>query len=111
MTNENKIPKVRIAKPTGRPIQLRYTDPDTKREVRITTETYDAIEAIDLKAKLEAKLLLGIDAKPKRRKGGPSMVWQEFRDRYTELKLDSLRIGSATSAESRLDIAARILKP
>jgi integrase len=111
MTDEIKVPKVRIAKPTGRPIQLRYTDPETKKEIRITTETYDPIVADDLKAKLEAKLLLGIDAKPKRRKGGATMDWQEFRDRYIELKLESLRAGSAVSAESRLDIAERILKP
>jgi integrase len=111
MTDEIKVPKVRLAKPTGRPIQLRYTDPETKREVRITTETYDAIEALEEKRKLEAKLLLGIDAKPKRRAGGPTMAWAMFRESYTTLRLDSLRIGSAASAESRLDIAERILKP
>ncbi len=106
-----KIPRVRIAKPTGRPIQLRYTDPQTGKEVRITTETYDAETAIELKKQLEAKLLLGIDAKPKRRKGGPSMGWEEFRERYTELQLSTLRDKTVTSAECRLDIAERILKP
>jgi hypothetical protein len=54
-----KIPKVRIARPDGRPIQLRYTDPETKREVRISTGTRDEDEAADQKEKLEAKLLLG----------------------------------------------------
>jgi integrase len=102
---------VRIARPKNRPIQLRYRDPATKKEIRITTETYDEAEAIQQKQKLEAKLLLGIDAKPKRSKGGPSMPWEDFRERYTTLKLDSLRVGSAVSAESRIDIAERILKP
>ena len=114
-TNEDsmkkRIPKVRMAKPTGRPIQLRYTDPATGKEVRITTATHDPIVAEQEKSKLEAKLLLGIDAKPRRRKGGASMDWEEFREQYTKLQLDSLREKSAIDAESRLDIAERILKP
>jgi integrase len=111
MTTKIKIPKVRIAKPKGRPIQLRYTDPQTKREVRITTETYDDAAAIEEKSKLEAKLLLGIEAKPKRRTTGPNMAWADFRERYSELQLTTLRERSADFAESQLDIAERILKP
>ncbi len=72
-------PKVRMAKPNGRPIQLRYTDPATGKEVRISTATHDESEAAEHKQKLEAKLLLGIDAKPKRRVGGPTMQWADFR--------------------------------
>jgi hypothetical protein len=53
---EKRIPKVRMAKPTGRPIQLRYTDPATGKEVRITTKTHDPIIAGKEKKKLEAKL-------------------------------------------------------
>src|SRR3712207_7414674 len=37
----------------------------------ISTETYDEAEALELKKELEAKLLLGIDAKPRKRVGGP----------------------------------------
>jgi integrase len=113
MSDEIKrIPKVRMAKPTGRPIQLRYTDPETKREIRITTETYDPIVALEEKAKLEAKLLLGIDAKPKRRvAAGPGMSWELFRERYRDLQLNSLRDRSAECAEIRLDVAERIVKP
>jgi integrase len=107
-----RIPKVRMAKPTGRPIQLRYTDPTTGKEVRITTKTHDPIIAEEEKAKLEAKLLLGIDAKPRKRiAAGPNMPWELFRERYTELQLNGLRDKSAIDAESRLDIAERILKP
>jgi integrase len=36
---EIKVPTVRLAKPKARPIQLRYTDPTTKAEVRISTGT------------------------------------------------------------------------
>ncbi len=111
MSSNPQRPKVRIARPKGRPIQLRYTDPETKREVRITTETYDEATALEQKAKLEAKLLLGIDAKPKRRAGGPMMGWDDFRLRYSELQLSTLREKTINAAESRLDIAERILKP
>jgi hypothetical protein len=39
MTEEIKVPKVRLVKPGGRLIQLRYTDPETKKEIRISTGT------------------------------------------------------------------------
>lgn len=108
---KNKTPKVRMACPAGRPIQLRYTDPDTKEEIRISTGTRDVAEATEQKSKLEAKLLLGIDAKPKRKRGGPSMDWEEFREQYRTLRLESLRIKTYDGVETRLDIAGRILKP
>lgn len=111
MSKKPKPPKVRIAKPSSRPWQLRYRDPETNKEVRITTATRDDEEAEELKRQLEAKLLLGIDAKPKRRKGCASMSWDEFRERYTELQLSTLRDKTVAAAESRLDIAERILKP
>lgn len=107
-----KPPTVRLAKPKGRPIQLRYTCPSEGREIRISTGTTDETEALAQKQKLEAKLLLGLDAKPRRRaKGGATMSWEEFRERYTDLHLSTLREKSAIDAESRLDVAERILKP
>lgn len=107
-----KLPAVRMAKPTGRPIQLRYTDPETGKEVRISTGTHDPIVAEEQKAELEAKLRLGIDAKPRRRAaGGLHMPWEEFRDRYTTQHLDHQRVRTAETTESRLNVAARILKP
>lgn len=111
MTTNKRQPKVRLARPKGRPIQLRYTDPETKKEIRITTNTRDEREAFEQKAKLEAKLLLDIDAKPKRRVGGPMMSWDDFRFRYSETHLSSLRAKSVKAALSRLDIAWRIVKP
>jgi integrase len=113
MTEEIKtrIPAVRLVKPGAWPIQLRYTDPANGKEIRITTKTRDEAEALEQKKALEAKLLLGIDAKPRRRTGGPTMAWEHFRDRYRELQLSGLRERTVDAAESRLDIAERILKP
>ena len=54
------IPKVRIARPEGRPFQLRYTCPKEKREIRISIGSCDENEAVRLKAELKARLLLGI---------------------------------------------------
>src|SRR6476660_9066443 len=104
MSTEKRIPTVRMAKPSGRPIQLRYKLPGVKKEVRISTGTTDEAEALEQKSKLEAKLLLGIDARPKRKSGGPAMTWDEFRQRYSELQLSTLRKSSVIAAESRLDI-------
>jgi hypothetical protein len=112
MDKKRKPPKVRIARPANRPFQLRYTDAETKAEVRISVGSRDEKEAADQKAALEAKLLLGIEAKPtKRVVGGPNMAWEEFRARYSKVHLSGLRVKSAIDAESRLDIAQRILKP
>ena len=91
MRDKKRVPKVRMSHPKekkiaeGRKIELRYTDPETKKEVRISTGTLDEGEAREQLKTLEAKLLLGIDAKPKKRTGGPHMDWQEFRERYREL--------------------------
>lgn len=107
-----KIPKVRLARAPGRPIQLRYTDPASGREVRITTGTHDEAEAIEQRDDLQAKLRLGIA--PERhvvKVRGPAMSWQEFRELYRTTQLVTLRGRSADCAESRLDICERILKP
>jgi len=105
-------PKVRMAHPKDRPFQLRYSCPTEKREIRISTGTHDENEAERQKAELEARLLLGIDT-PKKHKqaAGPQMPWEEFRDRYSDIQLTTLRPKSAIDAESRLDVATRILKP
>ena len=112
MQDTIKVPTVRLAKPKARPIQLRYTDPTTKAEVRISTGTNDVDEALEQKAKLEARLLLGIESKPRKwAAAGPEMLWELFRERYAELQLNGLRPRSAESAELRLDMAERIMQP
>ena len=112
LLKQQRVPKVRIAHANGRPIQLRYRCPVKKREVRISTNTYDGAEAKRQKKELEAKLLLGIQ--PSKRNTptrGPHMPWEEFRDAYTTIQLVGVRNKSAKDAESRLDISERILKP
>lgn len=107
-----KIPKVRIVRPTGRPFQLRYDCPIEKREVRISTGTRDEEDANRQKTELEARLLLGLDAKPGRQLvRGPEMEWADFREQYRTQHLETVRDSTAFHAESRLDIAERILKP
>ena len=111
-TNGDRIPKVRIARPKNRPIQLRYKCPVEQREIRISTNTYDEAEAEQQKAKLEAKLLLGLEAKPKRKVTGPRMPWEIFREEYTRLKVATFRSENAmTAAEVRLDVCESIVKP
>jgi len=111
-TERRRIPKVRMACPNGRPIQLRYFDPDEGREIRVSTGTHDRGEAEQQKKDLEARLRLGIA--PKRSQAapeGPEMSWSAFRLAYTRLHLDKLRDKSSIDSESRLDIAERIVKP
>src|SRR5262249_17397631 len=71
---KKRIPKVRLARPAGRPYQLRYTDSETGREVRISTATDDEAAARDQLADLQAKLRLGIEPRPQARirHDGPS---------------------------------------
>lgn len=109
---DRKIPKVRIARPEGRPYQLRYTDPVEQREVRISVGSRDEGEASRMKAELEAKLLLGLETRPGKEKAvGPDMTWEDFREQYRVLHLATVRDSTTIHAESRLDLAERILKP
>lgn len=107
-----KVPTVRIVRPAGRPFQLRYTCPVEKREIRISTGDRNEDEAQRQKLELEAKLLLGLDTRPgNETKTGPEMEWSDFREQYRVLHLTTVRDKTAAAAESRLDIAERILKP
>ena len=108
----SKTPKVRIAAPKNRPLQVRYFCPGEKREVRISVGSLDMEEAEQLKKEIEAKLLLGITVRSNQAKiRGPEMTWEEFREDYSQLHLKSVRDSSAKDAESRLDIATKIIKP
>jgi hypothetical protein len=107
-----KIPKVRIARPVGRPFQLRYKCPVEQREIRVSIGSRNEEEAEQRKAELEAKLLLGIEARPgKQVVLGPEMDWSDFREHFRTLHLATVRDNTAFHAESRLDLAERILKP
>jgi integrase len=111
MSDKPKPPSVRMVRAGGRPIQLRYTSRETGKEVRLSTGTYDPEIAAEQKKELEAKLLLGLPASKRRKITGPNMLWEDFRERYTALQLATLREKSAIDAESRLDIAERIVRP
>jgi len=101
---------VRIATAGGRALQIRYMDPDTGKEVRIGTRTHDMEAAKEIKKDIEAKLRLGMDAKPKRKNCGPRMPWDEFREELSRLK--SYRTESAREGmEYRLDIIESVIKP
>lgn len=109
---EKPKPKVLIARPAGRPFQLRYVCPTTDRPVRLSVGSRDEAEAARMKAELEAKLLLGIETRPSKEKpAGPEMEWSHFREQYRVLHLATVRDGTAVHAESRLDLTERILKP
>jgi len=111
-TPARKIPKVRIVRTPSRPHQLRYECPTEKREFRISTGTRDDEEAERQKAELEAKLFLGLSVSGRRAKVlGPEMEWSDFREQYRTLHLAMLRDSTAMHAESRLDLAERIVKP
>lgn len=106
------IPKVLIARPSGRPFQLRYVCPIENRPVRISVGSRDEAEAARMKAELEAKLLLGIETRPgKEKPAGPDMAWDDFREQYRVLHLATVRDSTTIHAESRLDLTERILKP
>lgn len=105
-------PKVRIVWPGGRAPQLRYNCPVEKREIRISIGSRNPEEAERQREELQAKLLLGIDPKPRTFKSaGPEMDWDDFREQYRVLHLATVRDSTAAHAESRLDLAERILKP
>lgn len=108
---QNDIPTVRIAQPSGRPFQVRYYCPAEKREIRVSVGSRELAEAEDLKATIEAKLRLGIAVQSKAAIRGPDMDWESFRELYRTLHLNALRDKSVQNAESRLDIAAKIVKP
>lgn len=111
-SGNGKTPKVRIAAPKNRPLQVRYFCPNEKREVRLSVGSQDMDEAEQMKREIEAKLLLGITVRSDQAKvRGPDMTWEEFREDYSQLHLKSVRGSSAKDAESRLDIATKIIKP
>ncbi len=69
-------------------------------------------DAEKLKKEIEAKLLLGIEIQTQKQiLLGPEMEWEDFREQYTTQHLAALRDKTAEDAESRLDIATRIIKP
>ena len=110
--NGKHVPAVRIARPAGRPYQVRYYCPIAKREIRLSVGSRDEGDAQRLKSEVEARLLLELEINPKREEiVGPEMEWDNFREQYRVLHLATVRDRTAKHSESRLDLAERILKP
>lgn len=111
-SSDQKKPKVRIARPKGRPFQIRYYCPNENREIRVSVGSRDESDAQRLVAEIEAKLLLGLDVRPNTNvTGGPDMLWEHFREEYREHHLSTLRDNTVCDIECRLDLAERIMKP
>ena len=107
-----KQPKVRIARPKGRPFQVRYVCPTENREIRVSVGSRDESDAQELLAEIKAKLLLGLDVRPNTDKTcGPDMLWEHFREEYRKHHLSTLRDNTVCDIECRLDLAERIMKP
>ena len=107
-----KSPSVIMVCPAKRPIQLRYMCPDEGRQIRISTGTRDEAEALRQKQELEAKLLLGISAKPKQVTRGANMRWEEFREEYSRLKVATFRSKQTVkTTESRLNVCEAVAHP
>ncbi len=75
-SSDQKTPKVRIARPKGRPFQVRYFCQKENREIRVSVGSRDESDAQKLLAEIKAKLLLGLDVRPNTNEtGGPDMPW------------------------------------
>jgi integrase len=104
--------KVRIARPAGRPFQVRYFCQKENREIRVSVGSRDESDAQKLLAEIKAKLLLGLDVRPNTDKTcGPDMLWEHFREEYRQHHLSTLRDNTVCDIECRLDLAERIMKP
>ena len=113
-SNQQRIPKVRVARPKSRPYQLRYSRPHEGREIPVSTGTRDEKEMQRQKHELEAKLVLGLQdiKKPRRIAKGPHMRWDDFRDEYSRLKVKTFRAEEAMyTAEIRLDVCGETISP
>lgn len=105
-----RAPKVRIVEVNGRTLQLRYTDPDTGKELRISTKTHDQKEAERQRQNLLRELRRGERPKPLAPVSKGSLSWDDFRAQYRALK--KFRSDAAlTASEVRLDICEGIVQP
>ena len=88
MSTQQRV-KVRIARPSSRPWQLRYKCPITGKSIRITTSTRDDDEVERQRADLEAKLLLRLPLNDKREIVDEHMPWKVFREKYSTIKVSA----------------------
>ncbi len=109
-TARARAPKVRIVQVGNRTLQLRYHDPDTHKEVRISTKSHDPKEAERQRQLLLRELRRGERPQPLPSVSKGSLSWDDFREQYRKLK-KFRSPSSRKSAESRLDICEDIAHP
>jgi hypothetical protein len=102
-------PSVRIVPRPSGVFQIRYHDPASGNEVRISSKTKDRKQAEDKRDEIKAKLLLGIDPRENADDKQGRLSWDVFRDRYYALHLKKKKDPKAV--EYRLDIIERVAKP
>lgn len=107
---QSTAPKINLSRVAGRPIQMWYRD-EHGNKVRRSSGTYDVQEATEAARKWEAVLVLGLPETRTRKPAGPQMAWSDFREAYRTQKAVTMKPKAATEAESRLDLATRILRP
>ncbi|MGM0488338.1 MAG: tyrosine-type recombinase/integrase [Planctomycetota bacterium] len=107
---KSNTPHVRIVGVKNRTLQLRYKDPDTGKEVRISTGTHDRKQAEKLRRELLRDLRRGDRPAPTKPIKQGSLSWDEFRHQYRTLKKFRSEQGRE-SAEVRLDICEKIVRP
>lgn len=109
-TSRAHTPKVRIVQVGNRTLQLRYRDPDTAKEVRISTKTHDRKEAERQRQGLLRDLRRGERPRPTTPQIRGALSWEEFRQQYRQLK--KFRSPAAlTASEVRLDICEKVVRP
>lgn len=103
MSNEITVHVVKYPGRTN--LMMRYRDPITGKQVARTTGSTKQREAERVAVKWEAELRDGRYQKPSR------MIWQEFRQRYTDEKLSTLAENTLSSADSALNHIERVINP
>lgn len=103
---------VQLKQPAGRHCQLIYYDPTTGKRIRVSAGTADPERAEIVRQELEARLRLKLRVPRKTQTDiAEAITWDDFRHEYRVQKVDFMRPNAAADAESRLDIAERILRP
>lgn len=97
---------VHLVKQKGRTnLAMRYTDPESGKQVWKTSGTAKQKDAVKAAAKWEAELREGRYQKRQR------MTWQDFRDKYQADVLDGLKASTAINYSATLNVFERTVKP
>ncbi len=108
-----QVPDTRLTqrKSRGNVYEVRWVDPLTGKERRISTRTENLREAKIFQRHVENKLEKGIDPFAKGIVGSSDMEWSEFLKEYRAQRLPLLRPRVQDQHNSRLKICTDIAKP